>query len=195
MDQKQLREDLSVIKRIMEESRQNFYNHGMNFIVWGILIISAFILTYTSMELVYLIPEYWYWIGAFGTGFMFEYIHGKQYIKKNPAGSAIGRIGSTLWMSILLTMIIFGVFGAWSGIVQHESGSGFIAGLLAIGYFVTGETIKIKWVKNLGYGWWLGAILLFYVDGSNNLLLWVVLMTLLQLIPGIILYVKGPKNG
>ncbi|NQV38699.1 MAG: hypothetical protein HQ509_11930 [Candidatus Marinimicrobia bacterium] len=194
MDQTRIKEDLSIIKRIMEESRQNFYNYGINLVVWGGIVITELLLTYVNVAIHYFIPEYWYWLIGFSGGFLFEFIHGRKWCRDNHAIQQANRIGSTLWMSILLTIVLFGTVGVSSGVVNGEGASGFIAGLLAIGYLVTGELIKLPWVKRLGYGWWIGAIILFYTPGDKNLLLMALLMFLLQFIPGLILLVKGPKN-
>ena len=98
-----------------------------------------------------------------------------------------------MWMSLLITMMIYGIFGGLGGNFV-EGGNGIIAGLLAIGYFVTGEVNEMKWVKYLGFGWWIGAIILFFSSNEIGLLVMAILMTLLQFIPGVILFVKGPKN-
>jgi hypothetical protein len=194
MNQTRIQEDLSIIKRIMEESRQNFYNYGINLVVWGGLVIAALMLTYINVAVYYLIPEYWYWIISFGSGFVFEFIYGRKWKDHHKAIQPANRIGSTLWMSILFTMVLFGSVGVASGAIRPENASGLIAGLLAIGYQVTGEAIKLPWVKRLGYGWWVGSVVLFFLSAKFNILLMALLMLFLQFIPGIILLVKGPKN-
>lgn len=194
MNQTRIQEDLSVIKRIMEESRQNFYNYGINLVVWGGFVIAALLFTYINETIHYLVPEYWYWIICFGAGFIFEFIHGKNWKHHNKVTHLANRIGGTLWLSILVTMVLFGSAGIASGVIRPEGASGFIAGLLAIGYQVGGEAIKLPWVKRLGYGWWVGAIALFFVSEESNILLMALLMFFLQFIPGIILLKKGPQN-
>lgn len=194
MNQTRIQEDLSVIKRIMEESRQNFYNYGINLVVWGGLVIAALLFTYINAAVYYLIPEYWYWISCFGSGFIFEFIHGRKWKEHNKVVQPANRIGGTLWLSILVTMVLFAVAGIASGVIRSENASGFIAGLLAIGYFVGGETIKLPWVKRPGYGWWIGSASLFFVPGPANILLMAFPMLFLQFIPGIILLKKGPQN-
>ena len=39
MVEKKIQEDLAIIKQIMQESRQRFYNVGIHFIVWGGIVI------------------------------------------------------------------------------------------------------------------------------------------------------------
>ncbi len=194
MDKSNMQADLAIIKNIMEESRQNFYNYGTNLVVWGGLVIIALLLTFMNAVFYYWVPEFWYWFFAFGTGFVFESIQGRRWMLKNKVIQPANKIGSVLWMSILLTMVLYGVFGSVSGTIQSIGASGFIAGLLAIGYLVTGESIKLKWVKRLGYGWWIGAIILFFTTGATNILVMAFLMLVLQFIPGLILLKKGPQN-
>ncbi len=193
MVEKKIQEDLAIIKQIMLDSRQRFYNVGIHLIVWGGIVILALFLTYYSSSIKYLFPEYWIWLAGFGMAWMFEFWQYKRYQHSEIVYNKLNRIGGSLWMSILITMMIFAIFGGIGGNLV-EGGNGIIAGLLAIGYFVTGEIIEMKWIKYLGYGWWIGVIILFFSSNEIGLLIMAILMTLLQFIPGIILLVKGPKN-
>lgn len=194
MDQKCIQEDLSVIKRIMEDSRENLYNYGINLVVWGALVIFALLLTWYNIEVNFLLPNYWYWILAFGSGFVFEYTYGRRVLSRMPVMQLSGQIGSTLWLAILVTMVLFGVFGTITGVLTPESIGAGIAGLLAVGYLVTGEIIGVPWVKRLGYGWWIGVVALLYSSDSTHILIMAFLMFVLQFIPGVILLMRGPMN-
>ena len=193
MVEKKVQEDLAVIKQIMEESRQRFYNVGIHLVVWGGIVILALLLTFYSQSIKYLFPEYWIWLVGFGIGWMFEYWQSKRYDTYTNLHNKLNRISSMLWLSILITMMIYGIFGGGSGHIV-QGASAVIAGLLAIGYFVTGEMIEMKWIKYLGYGWWIGTIILFLSPNDIDILIMALLMMFLQFIPGIILLVKGPKN-
>lgn len=193
MVEKKIQEDLAVIKQIMLESRQSFYNIGIHLVVWGGIVILALLLTYYNLSIKYLLPEYWIWLVGFGLAWIFEF---SQYLRKKKSDKVknkFTRIIYTLWMSILMTMMIYSVFGGVGGNLV-EGGNGIIAGLLAIGYFVTGEVNELKWVKYLGFGWWIGVIILFFSPNEIGLLIMALLMIFLQFIPGIIMVVKGPKN-
>jgi len=193
MVEKNIREDLAVIKKIMLESRQNFYNVGIHLVVWGGIVILSLFLTYYSISIKYIVPEYCIWIIGFGLAWTFEFWQYKRYQHGKRVYNKLNRIGSTLWMSLLVTMMIYGIFGGVGGNLV-EGSTGIIAGLLAIGYFVTGEVIEMKWIKYLGYGWWIGAIILFFLPNTVGILVMALLMALLQFIPGLILTIKGPKN-
>lgn len=193
MVEKKIQEDLAIIKQIMQESRQRFYNVGIHLVVWGGIVILALLLTYYNISVKYLFPEYWIWLVGFSLAWIFEFIQYKRYQRSERIYNKLNRIGSALWMSILITMMIYGIFGGVGGNLM-EGGNGIIAGLLAIGYLVTGEGIEMKWVKYLGFGWWMGAIILFFSPLEIGILIMAFLMVCLQFIPGVILLVKGPKN-
>lgn len=142
-----------------------------------------------------LISEALIWGIGFSLAWAFElrvYIKGK---KKNHDGTFSGNILSRLWLTILISMMIIGIFGELSGAVSSDAGSGVIAVLLAIGYIVTGTIMNSGWVKLLGIGWWLGSILIFYSSVIQSVLIWAILMTVLQFIPGIILLVQEKKKS
>ncbi len=193
MVEKKIREDLAVIKQIMLESRQKFYNVGIHLVVWGGIVILALLLTYYNLSIKYLLPEYWIWLISFTVALIFEYLQSKRYHQFTNLHNKINRIERTLWMSILITLMMFVIIGAISNQLTNGP-SAFIAGLLAVGYFVTGEAIEIKWIKILGFGWWIGAIILFFFPNEIGLLIMAVLMIFLQFIPGLIMVVKGPQN-
>jgi len=193
MVEKKIQEDLAVIKQIMLESRQRIYNVGIHLVIWGGIVILALLLTYYNLSIKYLFNERWIWIIGFGLAWIFELWQYKRYQHGKGVYNKLNRITSTLWMSILITMMIYGILGGAGGHITHGA-SAFIAGLLAIGYFVTGEVVEMKWIKYLGYGWWLGAMILFLSPNDIGVLIMALLMMLLQFIPGIILFVKGPKN-
>ena len=193
MIEKKIQEDLAVVKKIMLESRQRFYNVGIHLVVCGGIVILSLLLTYYSVFIKYLLPEYWIWLIGFTVALIFEYLQSKRYHKFTNLRNKINRIGGALWMSILITLMMFVIIGGISGQLTNGP-SAFIAGLLAIGYFVTGEAIEMKWIKYLGIGWWIGAIILFFSYNDIDILIMALLMICLQFIPGIILVVKGPKN-
>lgn len=193
MVEKKIQEDLAIIKQIMLESRQNFYNVGIHLVVWGGIVILALLLTFYNLSIKYLLPEYWIWLVGFTLGMIFEYLQSKRYHSFTNFHNKLNRISRMLWTSIVITIMMFVIIGGISGHLTRGP-SAFIAGLLAIGYFVTGEVIEMKWIKYLGFGWWIGAIILFFSPNEIGLLIMAFLMTCLQFIPGVILVVKGPKN-
>ena len=193
MVEKKIQEDLAVIKQIMLESRQRFYNIGIHLVVWGGIVIVSLLLTFYSLSIKYLFPENWIWLIGFTLAWIFEFWQYKRKKNSERDYNKLSRVSIAMWMSILITMMIYGIFGGMSGHFM-EGGNAIIAGLLAIGYFVTGEVNEMKWIKYLGFGWWLGAIILFFTPSDLSILIMALLMTCLQFIPGVILLVKGPKN-
>ena len=195
MDKVKIQEDLAIIKQIMQESRQRVINIGINLVVWGGIVIICLLFTYYSKSHESIISEALIWGIGISLGWAFElrlYIKSK---KKNHDSTFSGNILSRLWLTILISMMIMGVFGEISGAVSRGAGSGVIAVLLAIGYIVTGTIMNSGWVKLLGIGWWIGTILIFYSSVIQSVLIWVVLMIALQFIPGIVLLVQEKKKS
>jgi len=74
--------------------------------------------------------------------------------------------------------------GAYHGVII----SPLIAVLLGTGYLVCGVLYGKSWVSYLSMGWWGGAILMFYMQNLETLLIMIGMLIVLQIIPGIILY-------
>jgi len=194
MDKLKIQEDLAIIRQIMEESRQKVTNIGLNLVIWGGIVIFCLLLTYYSMTRQTIFNEAYIWGLGFSLGWLFELgLYIKQKNRRHK-GTFSGDILGRLWLTILLSMMIIGIFGELTGALKHGSGSGVIAILLAIGYIVTGTIMNSKFVKLLGIGWWGGAILIFYSTPTKSLLIWAALMTAFQFLPGIFLLLRDRQR-
>ena len=66
---------------------------------------------------------------------------------------------------------------------------------LGIAYFTSGAIQQLKWLKNIAFGWWAGAIYLFIFPSVHTLLIFAIMMICLQVVPGLILNRKYKKNS
>ena len=39
---------------------------------------------------------------------------------------------------------------------------------MGTGYYITGKIIEAKWISNIALGWWIGAIVLFFVGSASQ---------------------------
>jgi len=157
-------------------------------------VIICLILSYYSITNNNIIIGELIWGIGFGCAWIFEFFLYRYQRNKNHDSTFSGNILSRLWLAVLISMMIVGVFGGLRGVIDEGAGSGILAVFLAIGYLVSGTILNSKWVKLLGLGWWAGSILIFYSTNFNSILIWIFLMIFLQFIPGVILLIQEHKK-
>jgi len=194
MEKHKMEADLAVIKQIMLESRQQVANIGINLVVWSGIVIICLMLSYYSITNDNIINEGLIWGIGFGIAWIFEFFLYRFQRKQDHDSTFSGDILSRLWLAVLVSMMIVGIFGGLRGIIEDGAGSGILAVFLAIGYLVSGTIMNSKWVKLLGLGWWAGSILIFYSTNFTSILIWIFLMIFLQFIPGVILLIQEHKK-
>ncbi len=180
------KEQLSFIKSIMDDSQRVVADNGSGFIIWGILILFAGMGTFIleqSQQYQYIT---WLYIGAALIGWVYM-----VYMSKNTTRCVIGnpitqKIINSIWISVLISMTILGFFGGATHIIDLEHMTAVMYTVLGSAYFLQGVITGKTWVRNLAFGWWLGAIVLFFIVGIPAAILAASMMIGLQIVPGFI---------
>lgn len=194
MEQFNPQEELIFIKQIINDSRKSVL-YNFSFVFWGVLIALALLLTYTFILLS--IQKYvnWIWVGTIIIGWCFSYWELKKE-KIKGSRTFIDRITSAIWYSTGIIATIIAIIGLF---FHREHIGVYISSLISLSiggaYFVTGNVHNSKWFKNLAYGWWSGALVLFFITDLNSLLIMTFLIIVLQVVPGIILLKEMRNQG
>ncbi len=194
MEKQQAELEINMIKKIMEDSRKIVVDDGIGYIVWGMLILIGMISSY----FVVLTKQYsytiWIWVILIGGGWAYSIISHLLRNSKKKASTLAGKILGGLWISTGISMTLIGFIGPLSHSINGYTITPLISIMLGIAYFVSGIIYGLGWVRNLAVGWWVGAIVIFYWPGLHTFLIFAAMMALLQIIPGIILYLKFKKE-
>jgi hypothetical protein len=195
MEPKQAELELSLIKKMMDDSRKISLDNGWHFIYWGSLVTTALLLNYTLI-IFHGKQEYigWMWfimmIGGAITGGIME----KRHEKKKKVHTIAGRIIGSLWFASGIAMFIYGFLGSISGGYNPVYICPVISTSLGISYFTSGEIQQVKLLKYVAFGWWIGAVILFFYPGIHTLLIFALMMICFQVVPGVILNRKFKKD-
>ena len=114
--------------------------------------------------------------------------------KKRATSTFAARILGSVWISCGVAMTILGFAGSLTNAYNGVFISPIISVVLGIGYLITGVIHGKKWVSLLSIGWWLGALLMFYLQNLETLLIMTGMMIFLQTIPGILLYKESKRE-
>lgn len=186
---------LSVIKKIMEDSRQVNINNGFSYIFWGVLVSTALIINY--IMIMYKYPGKYIgftWLALMGIGSIVSGIIEAKLNKKVKVKTFAGEILGSLWMAIGFSIFLFVFVGLFTKAYNAYYISPIISGVLAIGYFTSGVIQRLNWLKYLSIAWYLGAWALFMNMTTESMLYFAFMLIFFQTIPGIILYKKYKKD-
>ncbi len=187
--------ELSVIKKIMEDSRKILIVDGINSIVWGSLVCSGLILTYLSvLNIVEWSITSIAWFVLIGSGWIFTIFQVRKEIKERKAVTFAGKVAGAIWGSAGITMTIIGFVGSYSGIVGGFGICPLMSCILAVAFFVSGVIYNDRLFRWLGFGWWAGAIVMFFWHSPHTLLLFALMMFFMQVLPGILMHKKWKKE-
>ena len=195
MDPKHAESELSVIKKIMEDSRNIVCNNGWHYIFWAVVVSAALIANYI-MLLMKAAGEYvgWMWfilmIGAAITASLWE----RRADKRRPVKTFAGKMLGALWFAGGVAMFMFGFIGTISGAYNSIYICPIISTVLGVTFYISGEIQQLKWQKMLSVGWWAGAILLFMYPSVHTLLIFALMLIFFQAVPGIIINRKYKKE-
>lgn len=195
MDSKQAELELSVIKKIMDDTRNISLNNGWHYIFWAAIVGAALIANYlmlitrTAMDYIG-----WMWLILMIGAWIFEAIIGRKREARQRVRTFAGKMLASLWLASGAVMFMFGFIGPISGAYNSIYICPIISTVIGVAFFISGEIQLLKWQKALSICWWLGAILLFMFPSVHTLLIFAIMLISLQAIPGIIMNRKFKKE-
>lgn len=189
MDEKTALDELQFIKKVIEDSKKTVTYNGRDYIFWGILITIALLIQYI-LHLTHTYFNYIFiWLVLIPIGWIFSYYNCRSKKEKLPQTFA-GRIISSVWLALGIAMTILGFIGIFSKAIDPHFVSPVLSVILGVGYFITGKIVGAKWLTNIGFGWWLGAIVMFFYNSVHSSLIMALMMFFFQTVPGIVIYKK-----
>lgn len=195
MEAKQAESELSVIKKIMEDSRRINIDNGIHYIFWGVLVTIALVanyimlLTKSSGNYIGLM-----WLILMVSGGIIDGLIGRNQGRTQKVHTYAGNILGSLWFASGISMFIFGFLGPISGAYNSIFICPIICTSLGISYFTSGAIQQVGWLRNVSIGWWTGAAFLFIFPSIHSLLIFAIMMVCFQIIPGIILNKKSKEE-
>ncbi len=188
-------EELQYIRKIIDESRTAFVEDGKPYILWGLIVAIGMGISYISVLIQRDLYTGFVWIGLvlIGWGWSIYYLV-QQRKQTQRAPNFIDRMqrsiwtacGSALGLSVILIVTIRHSDPATPSI--HPFYVTFVASLiLGIAYYLSGVAHDLKWLRNIGFAWWAGAIVMYLWPTVHVLGIYAGMLILFQVIPGIIL--------
>ncbi len=187
--------ELSVIKKIMEDSRNIVADNGWHYIFWGVMVTCGLIANYImALSKVNINYQGMMWFILMISAWIVEGIIERRKAKKRKVRTFAGKMLSSLWFAAGISMFMFGFVGTITHAYNAVYICPIISTLLGATYIISGAIQQVKWMQLLSIGWWSGAIYNFLFPSIHTLIIFAGMMIFLQTLPGIILYMKWKKN-
>jgi len=198
METKQIQEDISYIKNMIENNRRSLVDNGLMLVNNGIYVVVGVVLSYV--------------LGATGKGDLMPYLWlilmviliavnayvGKKSESKQKKKTFASEMFSATWISCGIPMGIASIIFLTTDLIPFSIFFFFISTILGIAYYLSGTINDLPFMKYLALGWWVGAFVsLFWQylgDEPNLALFFAFLLFVLEVIPGIIIFKKMEKS-
>jgi hypothetical protein len=187
-------DELQYIRNIIADSRKAFVEDGKPYIIWGLIVAVGMGVTYLSALMQRDLFSGYVWLGLilYGWGTIIYYIIQKR---KQPdrARSFMDRIQGSIWgacggtLGLGLILILMFPHSANEPSINPIYACYFTSLILGIAYFLSGVANDLKWLRNIGFAWWAGAIVMYLWPSIHVLGLYTAMLLVFQVIPGIIL--------
>jgi hypothetical protein len=173
-------DSLLIIQTMINRAKNTVADNSYYFLLWGWLVFAACIGQFV-LKVVFQSPYHpIVWTLSF-IGVIFSVLHGVKEGKKIRVRTYIDETLDYLWISIVISYILFGFAFARFG---WENCYTFYMLLYAIGSYFTGRALKFSPLVWGAIGAWLLAIASFYAPFDYNILLCALAILVSYIIPG-----------
>jgi hypothetical protein len=195
MDEQQAREDIKLIRDMLERTRRATAESGTLFIFWGVWLILALAGHY-GMVLLHrygLIWVDWAFFGFAGwiITAVYHYRRGRRVRTRTYAERAAAFVSFGCSIGFLLAAFVLPLFKVYS----YDAISAVISLLSGVMLFALGGIYQWPILWAAGILWWLGAATMGFIPGEWRGLALIPLMILGYIVPGLIFRSRFLKNG
>jgi len=188
MDSMDAQQELSFIRKVIEDGRRAISDDGKELIVWGLLVVVGMATMFVSLQFEFAISKVWLWGALIGIGWTYTIVREIRTRKRNRFTTFGGRILGSLWMGCGIVMTLVGFLAPATGAIKPWAIIPIISLILGIGYLVTGVVHDDRWMRMSAAGWWVGAVVMLLWPGYYMFLLFGGLIIVFQIVPGVKLY-------
>lgn len=181
------KDDLAYIRGVMHQTQRFTIMSGDHFILWGVLIGTGLLCNWWLAG-----STHENWLGpvwlviSLGGGFVSFWLGRREY-RRAPVASWAGRLIGNVWLACGMGYVLLLLLGIAGGVVPAYASAGIAAAITGIGVYLTGVLANLGWFRNTAWLWWLAGAAMIVKPGAYTLPLFVGLLLLLYVVPGIIL--------
>jgi hypothetical protein len=195
MTEDRAREDIQIIKSMLEKTRKATMESVGIFLIWGVLITVAMVASYV-LSLSHLYRAQWIvWVAAGGLGWIASFISGFRYARRPRVSSYVQTAARHLYIAcgvgFALVCFAFPMLKIYSYEVIPMIYS-VVAGIL---FFTMGGVFESPSLTWLGLLWWAGGTCTVFIKGDARQLAFAVLFLVGYDIPAVALWLKHRREA
>lgn len=195
LNSKKAEEEISVIKKIMEDSKKAIVDNGWHYIYWGSIVTAALITNFFMVVYsVSMNAQGMLWFISMTGAAILEGIIERKREKHVKVKTFAGRLLNTLWSGSGICMFILGFAGTLSGAYNAIMIFPLISIILGMAYLISGVIQQVKWLSALCIFWWAGSIVMLLFPGFHSMLVFAAMIVCFQIVPGLIMFVKSKRE-
>ncbi|MCB0283581.1 MAG: hypothetical protein KDF60_13435 [Calditrichaeota bacterium] len=186
MNQDQMQNDISIIKRMIDQTRRHTAESGSLFISIGMLWL------FVPVLLVFLekssLKHYWWpvFIGGLVITLVIGLLIGIRESKKSLPLTYAKKVFSQLWIAVGSVCILTSVLFPLAGVYPEQYISIITWPVIAIGVYLSGVIYEITVIRWLSSSWLFGAILMAFITIPIHLYIAVFTLFFGFVLPGIV---------
>lgn len=191
----QLESEISFIKKVMEDSRQATLDNGKYYILWGVVVGIASILTYFGVKQ-NIEGNFinWVWMNCIVVGWVLSFIFMFKDRKKERNKTFAGKMIMHTWIGAGFTMAVIAFVGIPAKVIPYDAICPVIAAVAGGANYISSRIQKSPFILVVAFGWWIGAGIMFFMKGIDIILFYGILLSLFSIIPGLVLYFRWKKE-
>jgi hypothetical protein len=188
-------EEISVIKKIMEDSKKAIVDNGWHYIYWGSIVTAALVTNYIMvLQNVSVNSQGMLWFISMTGAAIIEGVIERKREKHAKVKTFAGKLLNTLWSGSGICMFILGFAGILSGAYNAIMIFPLISIVLGMAYLISGIIQNVKWLSALCIFWWAGSIIMLLFPGLHSMLVFAAMIVCFQIIPGLVMFAKSKKE-
>lgn len=203
-----LASELAYVKALAEEGRNAPLVGGILYVIWGVVIAAASLLTYLAASGAIAVPfigGLWFWVGALLVGWAASFLIGSKSSAK-PGGLTIGnKTANAVWFAVGVFMTSFWIaaFALQGHLKSAGVESHLVFGLMfpvafgvyGIAFYATAVAARLDFLRGFAIAAWLFSLAALYFLGDlRQLLIGAAGSLVCALLPGLILMRREPRD-
>jgi len=190
----QVYDEIAFIKKVITDSQKVLLDNGKIYILWSSLAILCIVLKYGKTAIGFDFNNLWIYIPVILFGSLLTHLLKKRSNAERHVRTFSQKILAGIWISWGVSILILVIVGYLSGEIEDRAIPAIIATVMGSGQFVSGIASNTSWIRNAAIGWWIGAIVMFFLPGEYTIALLGAMLIVFQLVPGVIIYRKWKKE-
>jgi hypothetical protein len=190
MNEHEIREEIQIIRSMIDKTKRATAESATLFIVWGVLISLALIGNFILSHLKLYEWEWLNWGGITVIGWIYSVLYGIRRQRTAPVRTYVQNAGRHLYFACGAGFLLVGLVLPAIGVYSYEAITVLISAVTGILFFVMSGIFEWPFLKAIGLGWWAGAVAMSFFGAEARTLIYTFLFIVGYLIPVVLLQAK-----